>query len=114
MRDLKVGDKVDMFDGSYAFGVNKEQYSTNCNARNGDRDGLTVVRTGLRVSGQAYESTSGASTRVCDVLVTNSEGGFWFTQSRFLKLCNEHTITIDDQEITISDKSYQELKRSLT
>ena len=113
MRDLKVGDRVNMFDGSYAFGINKGQYSDDCSCFNDDRNGLTILEIDLRVTENAYGKISGEYTTVCDILVTNGNGGFWFTRSRFLRLCNGYTITIDGKEITISEKSYQELKRSL-
>ena len=116
MRELQVGDRVDMHDCSYCFGVQNGEYTTWCDNRNGDREGLTVVKTRLSVLGETNSHTISkigrAFDEVCDILVTNNDGGYWFTQSRFVNLCEpEHTVSFDGGDIvTISDQSYRELR----
>lgn len=112
MRELKVGDKVDMHDGSYCFGINNGRYVTNCPVGTGDRQGLEVVEIELDTMEKANGNRSGPYTSVCDILVTNNKGGFWFTQSRLASLC-KHTITIDGKDINVSAESYENLKRTL-
>ncbi len=110
MRELKIGDKVDIIDGSYVFGIRNGRYTASCNHQNGDREGLTVVDTGLKTMKDYTDKTTGESCAVCDILVTNNEGNYWFTQSSLVELC-KHTIVIDGKKIEISGKSFEALKR---
>jgi len=112
MRDLKVGDKVDMKDGSWSFGVNKGEYSGSPNNFNGDRDGLTVIETDLRVMKDCNDDKSGTFSGISDILVTDGKSGFWFAKSSQCKLC-DHTIEIDGKKIEMSAKSYENLKQQL-
>ena len=112
MRKLKVDDKVNIKDGSYAFGIENGRYtrSSNCDKR----EGLAVISTGLKTMRDADEERSGEYTQVCDLLVTDNDGGYWFTQSRFVEPVDPiHTIVIDGAEIEISDKSFKALKKQL-
>ncbi|HDY88364.1 MAG TPA: hypothetical protein ENH82_09675 [bacterium] len=110
MRKLKTGDKIDITDGSYVFGICNGQYSEHCNHQNGDREGLTVIAVDLHAMADCREPTSGEFSNVCDILATDNEGNYWFIRSDFVQLCN-HTITIDGKKIEISGKSYEALKK---
>lgn len=106
---LQVGDKVDMHDGSYCFGIKDGGYTSYCD-RETDRKSLTVVQINLSTMECADGTRNGDYTQVCDILVTNNNGDFWFTQSRFVKPA-AHTITIDGKDIVISDESFANLKK---
>ncbi len=113
-RELRVGDRVQCVDGSYAFGIKNglwnEYALTN---QNNDRDNLKVLTMGLRVR----RNHPGLSDDIgyCDMLVTDSYGNYWFTRSDLCKLIPQmHTITIDGKTIEISDESYENFKRQLT
>lgn len=116
MRELRVGDKVDVHDSSYCFGVRNDKYSTHISNFNDSRKGLIVIKTGLEVMEYPGGETSGVYSKVNDILATDGDGGYWFIQSRFVRLCTpDHTISFDGSEpVTISDQSYQALKKSLT
>ncbi len=119
MRKLQVGDKVNMYDGSYCFGIQHGRFTTWCSHANGEREGLLVADTDLEVLGEADDLTAskigGEFNEVCDILVTNNNGGYWFTQSRLVRLCElEHTVSFDGGDVvTISDQSYQALRKAL-
>ena len=115
MNKFKKGDKVNIHDGSYCFGIQNGEYSGNCNHQDGSRKNLTVVKTNLRVvclgSTSWPNELSGRFTAVDDLLVTNNNGSFWFTQSRFCNLIEPtHHIVIDGHGIVLSHKSFLALK----
>lgn len=108
MSKLKAGDKVDIRDGSYSFGIKNGEYSIGLlTGSDSLRTGLTVVQTDLCVKRDLHDAT-----KICDILV-EKDGNFWFALSRFADLA-EHIIIIDDKEIKLSNKSFQELKNQLT
>ncbi|HDY88531.1 MAG TPA: hypothetical protein ENH82_10540 [bacterium] len=108
MQDLKIGDKVDLVDGRYAFGIKGGEFTNSCNKY--ERNGLTILATGLRVlKDYCWE----ANHETCsDVLVTNGQGDYWFTRMEYLRPC-KRIIVIDGQTIEISDESFENLKRQL-
>ena len=111
---LKVGDKIRMLDGSYAFGIKDGGYAvlTCCQQR-----GLfTVIRTGLSVIGDASKpNPTGQFSRTANILITDNDGGFWFVLSKFAKRISTHTITFDDgKTIIISDESFEALKEQFS
>lgn len=117
MRKFQVGDVVNMHDGSYCFGIQNGKYVMNCGGYVrgfDDREGLIVVDTDLDVMQHAEGRRTGPYTEVNDLLVTNGKGGYWFTQSGFVRLAKpKRTLTLDTGEkVTISDESYQELRKN--
>lgn len=108
--NLKVGDQVDMHDGSYCFGIKDDKYTTNCSGI--ERKGLTVIEIGLNTMKMANGTREGDHTQVCDILVTDNKGGFWFTQTRFMKPPT-FIITIGGKDIVISAESFASLKKQL-
>jgi len=112
MTNVKIGDIVDMCDDSWCFGIEAGEFSTSCDWGKGSRNNLTVIETGLRAMRDATDDRSGEYTAVCDILVIDDNGNFWFTQSRFVEL-HKHTIVVDDKTIEISRESYIALKQSL-
>jgi len=121
MNKFNVGDKVNIHDSSYIFGIKDGEYSRDCDYRGGNRNNLTVVATDLSVvklrdyPGAAQNNLSGRFTAVNDLLVTDGKDNFWFTQSRFCRPVKpDHIITIDGKGIRISHESYENLKEQLT
>lgn len=114
MEKFKKGDKVNIRDGSYIFGIQNGEYSEYCNNRDKSRKNLTVIRIGLTVLCKLDRDMTGTFSVVNDMLVTDNYGDYWFTQSRF---CNpaesNHTIIIDGKSITLSHKSFLALKEQL-
>ncbi len=103
MRKLKVGDVVNMNDGSYCFGVQHGGYSRNCDNTNGDRERLTVVETGLKAMANCDDDQVGQWCAVCDILVSG-HNGLWFTQSALVSLSDP-----EEEMITLSNgKKYSE------
>ena len=111
MRDLKVGDRVDMHDGSFVFGICDGEYSTYCSSFNSDRDGLTVVKTGLRTI-ENVKYVDNKVSHICDILVKNNHGNYWFVASSQCRL-SCHTIEIDGKTIELSGASFEALKKQL-
>lgn len=122
MKKFKKGDKVNIHDGSYTFGIKGREYSIWCNNEDGSRNNLTVIETGLSVVELKFKDSiygdsanlSGPYCAVNDLLVTDNNGNFWFTQSRF---CNpaepNHNIIIDGKTVILSHKSFLALKEQL-
>ena len=121
MSKFKVGDKVNIFDGSYCFGIQNGKYSDYCDCRDGSRNNLTVVATDLSVvklrdySNAEQNNLSGEFSAVNDLLVTDGRGNFWFTQSRFCRPVEPtHTLVIEGVgTITLSHKQYLALREQL-
>ena len=110
---LKVGDEIEMFDGSYAFGV-----------KNGKFDGLyycttkgpfIVVAVGLKTTVNVEQRMCDNSLAIADILITDNNNGYWFVPSQFARRVPTHTVTFDNgKAITISDESYEALKNQLS
>ena len=112
---FKVGDKVNVLDGSYSFGIEDGRYSHWCHDHNGNRNGLIVVETGLSAMAKEFGNRSGPDTWVCNILVKNDRGGFWFTQERYCVLA-EKKITVryfDENDKDVTDKISDETKKNL-
>ena len=112
---MKIGDKVNITDGSYGFGIWDGELISYLPNRNDDRDNLTVVRTGLCAMREANGTRHGEFTQVNDVLVTDGNGNFWFTQTRFCELVNkEIEVYYFCDGIDVTHKLSDETKRNLT
>lgn len=112
---MKKGDKVNVKDGSYGFGIQNGQYCTWLNNQDNSRKNLTVVETGLSVMKQAGKISYGEFRQQNDLLVTDEQGNFWFAQSRFCELVNkeiEVRYFCDGADITdsVSDETKRNLK----
>ncbi len=109
---LKVGDKIVVFDGSYAFGVKNGKYDElpYCQSKGP----FTVVKTDLKTLGYTGYATTGQYNATADILITDNNGGFWFVPSRFARCVPTHMVTFDNGEtIMISDESYEALYNQL-
>lgn len=119
MNKFKKGDKINIFNGSWVFGIQDGKYHNHINNYDGGRKNLTVIETDLSVvklKGMlgVKNHLSGEFSAVNDLLVTDNKGSFWFTQSRFCRLAEpNHTINIDGKEIVLSHKSYLALREQL-
>ena len=113
MRNFKVGDKIEMFDGSYAFGIKDGMYDVLSYCQS--KGPFTIIRVNLSTLGFTVRpNKSGRFDRTADILITDNNGGFWFVPSRFARLISPmHTITIAGKDIEISDESYRNLKKQL-
>ena len=104
-RKLRVGDRVNVVDGSYAFGIKNGKYYGNISNNNRERYNLVVVNVGLDVDTYCEETK-------LDLLVTDGHGNFWFVLSNGCKLIPQmHKISIGDKEFEISDESYEAFKK---
>ena len=120
MNKFKKGDKVNITDGSYCFGIKNGEYSNYCNCFDGSRKNLTVIETGLCVAKtkgilEGTNDLSGEFSAVNDLLVTDNRGSFWFTQSRFCQpVETSHRVVLDGfGTITLTHKQYLSLKEQL-
>lgn len=119
MNKFKKGDKVDIRDGSYTFGIKNGEYISHCSGFDGSRNNLMVVEIGLSVlklNDYKWNEQNGFSgiSVVNDLLVTDNNGSFWFTQSRFCDPTEpNHTIVIDDKTVILSHKSFLALREQL-
>lgn len=105
---MKAGDKVKITDTSYTKCVNGRGEIIEPSACKTHKLPAILVAKDCVLPGQDYAGLrNNAIVQICD---TKQLVFIDIKQLTFL----EHTITIDGKEITISDKSYQELKRSLT
>ncbi len=112
MKRVNVGDIVTVVDGSYAFGVENGKFSGCISNLTRARNNLTVVLVGLKV----MRDPSGVVSSVCDTLVTNGKGGYWFVRSDLCRVesSDHHTIIIDGKAIELSQQSFDNLKEQLT
>ncbi len=106
--ELKVGDIVDIHDGSYSFGIRNGVYDigTVCGTHR------RIIQNRLKVMKDAYGSKNGEYCTICDLFVTDDKGGFWFTRSKYAVL-HTHVIVIDGKNIEISHESFENLKKQL-
>ncbi|KKL93305.1 hypothetical protein LCGC14_1876040 [marine sediment metagenome] len=109
---LKIGDKIEITDGSYLFGVKNGKYSMHPRFRN--KELFTVVEINLSTARKSlvdYEKFGHPDT-IASILITDNEGGFWFTPRRFIvQTTPKHTIIIDGNPIKISDNSFEALRK---
>lgn len=111
---MKIGDKVNVIDVSYSFGICDGKYFK-YGLPFGHRSNLTIIETGLFIMETAGGETTGKFRQQNDLLVTDEKGNFWFTQSRFCKLVNkeiEIRYFCDGEDVTdsISDETKRNLK----
>lgn len=113
MKIFRVGDKIKLTDDSYSFGIYNRALSWG--AERGSA--LTVVRTGMSVTRFPDDKLRGNDPycKINDLLVTDGDGNFWFTQSRFCKSVDkkiELRYFVDGKDVTdkISDETKQGLK----
>lgn len=114
---FKKGDKVTFHDCSYSFGISGGEYSFGL--RREWKNVLQVVETDLAVADIKYRSKPYLELNrdydyciVCDTLVTNSKGGFWFTQARFLRKVEpkiEITVKVNGETRKLKDISEETL-----
>lgn len=109
--NFKVGDEINVTDDSWNFGINRGKYSICIPVMTP----MTIIRTGLQVMANAPNGCSnGDYYEINDLMVTDREGSFFFTQSRFCKPVNkkiEVRYFCDGEDITDSISS--ETKRNL-
>lgn len=109
---LKVGDKIELLDGSYALGVKNGGFDRLWYCQ--QKGSFTVIKTGLKTLGNTNNHTSGQFNATADILITDNDGGFWFVLSKLAKRIPPHTITFDKGiAFAISDESYEALKQQL-
>ena len=107
---IKPGDKVNVTDGSYGFGIMGGEFTDEpLHGMKNQREGLncTIVETGLSIL-----MHDKLSEDVVDTLVTNEAGDYFFYQSEYCELA-DRVIFIDGKRIPISAKSFNELKKQL-
>jgi hypothetical protein len=102
MQSLKVGDRVNVMDNSYSFGIRDGKYEGLISRENGDCYNLKVVTVGLKVGRKGVD--------VAEILVTDGKGNYWFVKERMCQIVPKHTIFIDDQPVELSDESYARMK----
>lgn len=110
--ELKIGDKVRITDGSYCFGILNGRYVEHTDFA--CRDHLTIVAIGLSVMEDYSKETQGEYSAVNDILVTDGEENYWFTQSRFAVNVDkkiEVRYFCEDEDIT--NQVSNETKRNL-
>lgn len=106
----EIGDKVNIRDRSYGFGIENNRYTSSIPMKN-----LTIIETGLQVMGNADgQVKSGSFCEVCDLLVKN-DVGYYFIPSQDCKLINKEIIIryfSDGKDVTdqISDETKRNLK----
>lgn len=111
-----IGDKVNVEDGSYSFGVYSGRFSSSVPyGGNGElRKNLTVVETNLSAMRDATGDRTGEYFAVNDLLITDGKGNFWFTQSRFCEpVDKEIEIRYFSDGEDITDEISEETKRNL-
>jgi hypothetical protein len=109
---IRKGDRINVTDGSWVFGVCDGEYQNGISNGGNNRDHLLVVSDGLQVSNNG--TGDGMKDDPCQVLATNGNGDFWFVPEKHCRLVDKHRITIDGKDIDLSEESFNELKRQLT
>ena len=105
---LKVGDKIEMFDGSYAFGVKNGRFDElyHCTKKGP----FIVVAVDLKTTVNVKQRMSNNNLAIADILITDNNGGFWFVPSKFARRV-VHKITLDGSpDIKINEEMYEFLK----
>lgn len=106
---LKVGNRVNVRDKSYSFGIQNGDYSPRLDSM----ENLLIVHVDLDTIRHTGEDKKYCG--VNDLLVTDGRSGFWFTQSRFCRLIDkeiEIRYFSDGKDVTnrISDETKRNLK----
>jgi len=102
---IKVGDRVDVFDAPYVFGVCNGKYTHKC--QGAFQKNLLVIATGL-----SLRRVGGSSYFIANTLLTDSMGNYWFVHRTDCRLVN-HIIVIDGKKIEISHESWENLRTQL-
>ncbi len=113
---VKVGDKIGMLGTSYAFGVKDGKYDQLSLSSLGLGSTFTVVETNLLVARKslAIQEEFGHPRTIADTLITDNDGGFWFIRGKDAeRISPKRTIVLDNITVSISDESYQSLKKAL-
>lgn len=106
---LKIGDRINVRDRSYGFGIQNGKFVFVIPMKN-----LVIVEIGLRVTRNAFGKTEGTFSELCDLFITDEIGGFYFIPSQDCELINkeiEIRYFSDGEDIT--DKISDETKRNL-
>ena len=105
---MKKGDVVQASQSSFSFGMANGDYSNTVPIYTP----LAVVALDKSTRRDCYISRNDPEC-ICDALVTDEKGNFWFVPSRYL-VPKLHTITIAGKDIEISHESYLNMKKQLT
>lgn len=109
---IKKGEIVVVMDNSYNFGVQHDSYRGTHGVFG---DPLRVVEIGLSVMKDPLRnSTTGEFCAICDLLVTDERGGFWFVSSRLVKQTKkkiEVRFVCDGEDVT--DDMSEETKKAI-
>ena len=114
---IKVGDKVTIRDVSWSFGIYKGHYSDEIPDKYEDDEiSMTVMAVGLEAIRDLSLDQGGEYSAVNDLLVTDGDDNYWFTQSQFVrKIYEEKNITVkylcNGEDVT--DKISTQTKRNL-
>ena len=109
---FKIGDKVNITDRSYTFGFADSELSLK-EPPHSRMKNLVVVASGLNVVRSTIESKR-SSSNMCDVIVKDGKGGWWFVPSDQLQHAT-HTVSFDGETaVTLSNESFQNLKKAFT
>ncbi|GAH61144.1 unnamed protein product [marine sediment metagenome] len=106
----KAGDKINVLDRSWSFGIVNGRYTSYIPMRN-----LTILKTNLCVMENAYGDKGGEYSQICDLLVTDGKENFYFTPSRLCESADKEIIIryfSDGKDVTnqISDETKRNLK----
>ena len=108
---LEVGDKIRITDGSWSIGIKNGRLHVLSLGHYNIKEFILIAKD-LRVVADVDEyedeKINGTFNMVADILVTDGEGNYWFTFSRFAKkIVPRHTIIFDGGPIIeISHESY--------
>ena len=83
MRKFEIGDKIDVRDGSWSFGVANGKYANHVAYEY--RKGLTVIQSELCVQRKSICHSS----ENCDLLVTDGDGNYFFVPSDLCELVDK-------------------------
>jgi len=112
----KVGDRVNVYDGSWSFGIYNGKYCGCMPHKPFEiRQNLLVIETNLSVMENANGGRQGQYSEICDLLITDEGGNFWFIRSEFCKSANkeiEIRYFADGKDVTnkISNKTKRNLR----
>ncbi len=108
MQEFKAGDKINVIDGSWAFGIKDSKYTDYVAFKY--REGLTVIQSELCVC----RPESGYDVENCDLLVTDGGRNYFFVQSDLCESVDkkiEIRYFCDGKDVT--DNISEETKRNL-
>lgn len=105
---FKIGDKVNVKDRSYGFGIQGGEYTSLIPMEN-----LTVIKIDLQTTRNIFGKTSGAFSELCDLLVADNDG-FYFIPSQDCKpVDKEIEIRYFSDGKDVTDQISDETKRNL-